>query len=70
MNGSGSDGGGAICTVRDVSWHPQEPSLMSTAWDGNEGESGSIAKHELADWSKRHMSLEDIQSQRLLEAQG
>ncbi|SPO20380.1 uncharacterized protein UTRI_00777_B [Ustilago trichophora] len=63
-------GGGAICTVRDVSWHPQEPSLMSTAWDGNEGESGSIAKHELADWSKRHMTLEDVQSQRALEAQG
>ncbi|KAJ1027841.1 hypothetical protein NDA13_003294 [Ustilago tritici] len=63
-------GGGAVCTVRDVSWHPQEPSLMSTAWDGNEGESGSIAKHELADWSKRHMTLEDVQVSRELEAQG
>lgn len=63
-------GGGAVCTVRDVSWHPQEPSLMSTAWDGNEGESGSIAKHELADWSKRHMTLEDVQAQRALQAQG
>nr|CDI51619.1 wd40 repeat-like protein [Melanopsichium pennsylvanicum 4] len=63
-------GGGAVCTVRDVSWHPQEPSLMSTAWDGNEGESGSIAKHELADWSKRHMTLEDVEAQRQLEAKG
>ncbi|ETS63933.1 hypothetical protein PaG_02262 [Moesziomyces aphidis] len=63
-------GGGAACTVRDVSWHPQEPSLMSTAWDGAEGESGSIAKHELADWSKRHMTLDDIREQNHLEAQG
>ncbi|CBQ68109.1 conserved hypothetical protein [Sporisorium reilianum SRZ2] len=63
-------GGAAACTVRDVSWHPQEPSLMSTAWDGSEGESGSIAKHELADWSKRHMTLEDVQAQKALEAQG
>ncbi|GAC99443.1 hypothetical protein PHSY_007044 [Pseudozyma hubeiensis SY62] len=63
-------GGGAACTVRDVSWHPQEPSLMSTAWDGNDGDSGSIAKHELADWSKRHMTLEDVQAQMALEAQG
>lgn len=43
---------------------------MSTAWDGNEGESGSIAKHELADWSKRHMTLEDVQEQMALEARG
>lgn len=63
-------GGGAACTVRDVSWHPQEPSLMSTAWDGNDGDSGSIAKHELADWSKRHMTLEDVQAQMALEARG
>ncbi|PWY99089.1 WD40 repeat-like protein [Testicularia cyperi] len=63
-------GSGAACTVRDVSWHSSEPSLMSTAWDGTEGESGSIAKHELADWSKRHMDLEDVIAQQQLEAMG
>ncbi|CDU23320.1 uncharacterized protein SPSC_01949 [Sporisorium scitamineum] len=70
LRGHRGGGSGGVCTVRDVSWHPQEPSLMSTAWDGNEGESGSIAKHELADWSKRHMTLEDVQAQMALEAQG
>ncbi len=34
------------------------------------GESGSIAKHELADWSKRHMSLEDVQAQRAARRAG
>jgi hypothetical protein len=34
-----------ICTVRDVSWHSSEPAMMSTAWDGPDGQHGSIAKH-------------------------
>lgn len=34
-----------VCTVRDVSWHSSEPSIMSTAWDGPDGQHGSIAKH-------------------------
>lgn len=66
----GTSMGAAACTVRDVSWHSSEPSLMSTAWDGSEGEAGSIAKHELADWSKRHMDLEDVVAQQKLEAAG
>lgn len=34
-----------MCIVRDVSWHPSEPTLMSTAWDGVGGQTGSIAQH-------------------------
>lgn len=34
-----------VCTVRDVSWHSSEPAMMSTAWDGPDGQHGSIAKH-------------------------
>jgi hypothetical protein len=32
-------------TVRDVSWHSSEPAIMSTAWDGPDGQHGSLAKH-------------------------
>ncbi|KAN0060237.1 hypothetical protein ACQY0O_007566 [Thecaphora frezii] len=48
------------CTVRDVSWHSAEAAIMSTAWDGPEGHSGSIAKHELADGWKRGLRLEEL----------
>lgn len=34
------------CIVRDVSWHSEEPTLMSTSWDGGHGQTGSIAQHE------------------------
>ncbi|KZT41405.1 WD40 repeat-like protein [Sistotremastrum suecicum HHB10207 ss-3] len=36
-----------VC-VRDVSWHSQEPVLMSTAWEGQRGYGGdsTIARHE------------------------
>lgn len=44
----------SACTVRDVSWHSSEPSMMSTAWDGPDGERGSIAKHvSVGDWARR-----------------
>ncbi|WFD37512.1 uncharacterized protein MJAP1_000456 [Malassezia japonica] len=37
---------GNKCIVRDVSWHSGEPTLMSTSWDGSDGQLGSIAQHE------------------------
>lgn len=53
-------------TVRDVSWHPYEPSLLSTAWDGRAGVEGSIAKHE---WRARvGETLEDSLERQRLEA--
>lgn len=33
------------CIVRDVSWHSDEPTLMSTSWDGGDGQAGSVAQH-------------------------
>ncbi|WFC98268.1 hypothetical protein MYAM1_000993 [Malassezia yamatoensis] len=33
------------CIVRDVSWHSDEPTLMSTAWD-SDGQTGSVAQHQ------------------------
>lgn len=56
---SGSGGGGEYATtVRDVSWHSSEASIMSTAWDGSDGQCGSIAKHEWKGYGKG-TSLED-----------
>lgn len=44
--------------VRDVSWHSQEPVMMSAAWSSyNEGT--SIARHEWKGLSKMHWKLED-----------
>ncbi|KAF5385331.1 hypothetical protein D9615_001190 [Tricholomella constricta] len=44
--------------VRDVSWNSQEPVLMSTAWENNQG--GSIvARHEWKGLSKMRGVLED-----------
>ncbi|GAA5987136.1 hypothetical protein JCM10908_001043 [Rhodotorula pacifica] len=38
--------------VRDVSWHPYEPMMMSTAWEEGRGQvAGSIALHE---WAGAH----------------
>lgn len=45
-------------TVRDVSWHSSEASIMSTAWDGADGQRGSVAKHEWKGYGKG-VSLED-----------
>lgn len=57
-SGGGGGGGGYATTVRDVSWHSSEASIMSTAWDGSDGQSGSIAKHEWKPFGKG-TSLED-----------
>ncbi|PKI86053.1 hypothetical protein MVES_000420 [Malassezia vespertilionis] len=38
--------GGSRSIVRDVSWHPGEPTMMSTSWDTPNGSGGSIAQHE------------------------
>lgn len=32
--------------VRDVSWHPLEPVMISTAWEGQGGSEGSLAMHQ------------------------
>ncbi|GAA5919452.1 hypothetical protein JCM1841_002402 [Sporobolomyces salmonicolor] len=47
-------------TVRDVSWHPYQPMLMSTAWEGGGGAvEGSIALHEWASEAPAGETLED-----------
>jgi WD repeat-containing protein 23 len=40
--------GGQSWTVRDVSWHGYEPTLMSTSWEGHGSyrSGGTLAKHE------------------------
>lgn len=49
-----------VSTVRDVSWHSSEPSLMSTSWEGASGDGGSIAKHEWKGLGKNGLTkLED-----------
>ncbi|KAH9824997.1 WD40-repeat-containing domain protein [Melampsora americana] len=40
-------------TVRDLSWNPNEPSLISTAWGGNDGAIGSLALHPFMSDDKR-----------------
>ncbi|EKM61354.1 uncharacterized protein PHACADRAFT_247904 [Phanerochaete carnosa HHB-10118-sp] len=50
-----------VC-VRDVSWHSQQPILMSAGWLGGgwgTNESSVIARHEWKGLSKMHYSLED-----------
>lgn len=52
-----------VC-VRDVSWHSQEPVLMSSAWDSGQMGSSILARHEwkglakvggrLEDWVEKH----------------
>ncbi|KDN37936.1 WD40 repeat-like protein [Tilletiaria anomala UBC 951] len=50
--------------VRDVSWSPTEPVLMSASWEGGRGTYGSVVRHEwkgfgkngltsLSDWTER-----------------
>ncbi|EJT50400.1 hypothetical protein A1Q1_00332 [Trichosporon asahii var. asahii CBS 2479] len=57
--------------VRDVAWHSQEPTLMSTCWDMNAGyrRGGSIAKHEWKGLGKNGLErLEDWVEKEALEA--
>lgn len=35
-----------VSTVRDVSWHPTEPVIFSTAWEDRRGVEGSVAAHQ------------------------
>ncbi|KAJ7070505.1 WD40-repeat-containing domain protein [Mycena amicta] len=44
--------------VRDVSWHSQEPVLMSAAWEGGRGGS-RVARHEWKGLSKMKGNLRD-----------
>ncbi|GAA6041985.1 hypothetical protein JCM8097_009131 [Rhodosporidiobolus ruineniae] len=61
-------GGGMSSTVRDVSWHPLEPRMMSTAWEGRGSVEGSIALHE---WAGRPGELLEDQVERAAwEARG
>ncbi|GAA5908642.1 hypothetical protein JCM6882_003702 [Rhodosporidiobolus microsporus] len=60
--------GGMSSTVRDVSWHPFEPKMMSTAWEGRGSVEGSIALHEWA--GKRGERLEDMVERAEAEARG
>lgn len=49
-----------VC-VRDVSWHSQEPVLMSVSWSSSRAHGGSIvARHEWKGLNKRHGALEDL----------
>lgn len=57
-----------VSTVRDVSWHSSEPTLMSCAWSGSDGQSGSIAKHEWKGFGKNGLSLEDAIEKSIAEA--
>lgn len=41
---------------------------MSTAWDGPDGYSGSIAKHEWKGFGKNGLSLEDAIERSIAEA--
>lgn len=46
-----------VC-VRDVSWHSQEPVIMSVGWESGHGGS-TVARHEWKGLSKMHNNLED-----------
>lgn len=41
--------------VRDVSWHPYKPEMMSSAWDPSFG--GTVAKHEWKGYGKHGVRL-------------
>ncbi|GJE85863.1 WD40 repeat-like protein [Phanerochaete sordida] len=58
-----------VC-VRDVSWHSQQPIMMSAGWLGGgwgTNESSVIARHEWKGLSKMRYSLEDYVDQQNLE---
>lgn len=46
-----------VC-VRDVSWHSQEPIMMSVGWESIQGGS-TVARHEWKGLSKMSNKLED-----------
>ncbi|QRV97565.1 WD domain, G-beta repeat protein [Ceratobasidium sp. AG-Ba] len=52
--------------IRDCSWHPHEPVLLSCLW--HSGESSSIGRHEWKSLGKRGMKLEDVVDQEREEA--
>ncbi|GAA95384.1 hypothetical protein E5Q_02038 [Mixia osmundae IAM 14324] len=47
--------------VRDVSWAPFEPTIISTSWESSVGSSGSIAMHEWKAEGKHHDDNRGIQ---------
>jgi WD repeat-containing protein 23 len=53
--------------VRDVSWHSQEPVIMSAGWESRSGGT-VIARHEYMGLSKTSGALEDWVERRNLEA--
>ncbi|GAA5970636.1 hypothetical protein JCM11641_007379 [Rhodosporidiobolus odoratus] len=60
--------GNMSSTVRDVSWHPESPVMMSTAWEGRGSVEGSIAVHEWA--GRKGEVLEDQVERAKWEAKG
>lgn len=64
---------GQSWTVRDVSWHGYEPTLMSTCWevDGGYRRGGTLAKHEWKGLGRGGMRrLEDWVEKQTEEASG
>jgi len=61
------DGNNNKICVRDVSWHPQEPVLMSAGWAQNSRARSTVARHE---WKGLHRGgrLEDWVEKQRLEA--
>lgn len=45
-------------TVRDASWDPRSPSLISTCWGGTGGAEGSLAMHHWLSHGKRSEALD------------
>jgi WD repeat-containing protein 23 len=52
--------------IRDCSWHPREPALLSCYWHNDE--SSSVARHEWKSLGKRGMTLEDVVEKEQAEA--
>lgn len=44
--------------IRDCSWHPREPALLSCYW--HRDDTSSVARHEWKGLGKRGMKLEDV----------
>ncbi|KAJ7069044.1 WD40 repeat-like protein [Mycena belliarum] len=57
-----------VC-VRDVSWHSQEPVLMSAGWENGRGGS-RVARHEWKGLSKMGGALEDWVEKKTQEGEG
>ncbi|GAB1522540.1 hypothetical protein RhiTH_005660 [Rhizoctonia solani] len=52
--------------IRDCSWHPREPTLLSCYW--HRDESSSIGRHEWKSLGKRGLTLEDVVEKEQQEA--